>query len=990
MRLKNLLLAIFLISGAALFAQETYPPSTVIQGRLIKKTIPLRDMPVQAEATARTANDFRIIENNLRGNPKVNQLALPLNGDPIAQKDFGGVNMRVLEENFDGATAAEGQATPPDPTGAVGPNHYVHAVNLVVKIFDKSGNLLAGPTFLGDFLGSGNNSGDPIVMYDQLADRYFVSQFGAAPNSLVLGVSETNDPTGSYFVYEFALDAFPDYPHYSVWPNGYYVTANKFSGNTTYVMERDAILAGDPNPQIVGFDLPGVTNNPNTVFSPEPANLTGTTFPADVPGYIVYLQDDGWGGGITFDHLKVWEIEPDWTNTANSTISAPLEIPTDPFDSVFAPFGTGDLNQPGTGQKIDMIGGIISYAANYRSFGTHNSWVITFNVDIDGNDTSGIRWIELRNDTSNPWTIFQEGTYAPADGNSRFMGSAAMDAAGNIGMGFNIGSGSLPVGIRYTGRFDGDPLGQMTVAEETIVDGVGVQTFTNRFGDYSHLTMDPDNFTFWHTAEYFPSTDFWTTRVASFRLSGGFANDVGVNNITAPNSGVLTNAETVDISIRNFGTDPQTNIPLELRVDGNLVANETFTGTINGGDTATYQFTQTVDLSNVGQTYSIEAKTVLAGDEFTANDAFTKDVTNLIPDDVGVIAITTPITGDGLGNETVTIVVKNFGGSTQSNFDVQYTLDGGTPVVENFAGPISAEEEVSFSFTTTADLSNPGTYVIVAQTNLAGDAVPANDSFTKEVSNICIPTATQGCNVDGIKRFVLNTIDVDDGGNGCNTEPATSPTGYADRTYLSTTLIRNSGQNVYTLQAQQNWTGGPGVEALSVWIDFDDSGTFEPSEQLITGEFFQQVGVLEDFTLTIPTDAALGSHRLRAKAIDTSAQGDINDPCGDYSYGETQDYTVIIDDVLGVADPDFESSELFVSSKDNNNFEIILNTSYAGTVHMAVYNVLGQQMLFKNLVSDGARYVVDLDMAAVSSGVYFIKLGGPGLSNSKTAKIIVE
>ena len=64
-------------------------------------------------------------------------------------------------------------------------------------------------------------------MYDQLADRFFVSQFGAATNSLVIGVSETPDPTGAYFVYEFVFDNFPDYPHYSIWHDGYYLTANK-------------------------------------------------------------------------------------------------------------------------------------------------------------------------------------------------------------------------------------------------------------------------------------------------------------------------------------------------------------------------------------------------------------------------------------------------------------------------------------------------------------------------------------------------------------------------------------------------------------------------------------------------------------------------------------------------------------------------------------------------------------------------------------------
>ena len=98
---------------------------------------------------------------------------------------------------------------------------------------------------------------------------------------------------------------------------------------------------------------------------------------------------------------------------------------------------------------------------------------------------SGVRWIELRNSSGTDWEIYQEGTYAPADGHSRFMGSAAIDAAGNIGLGFNIASPTLPAGIRYTGRFDGDALGEMTITETTIVDGIGVQTFTNRFGDYS-------------------------------------------------------------------------------------------------------------------------------------------------------------------------------------------------------------------------------------------------------------------------------------------------------------------------------------------------------------------------------------------------------------------------------------------------------------------------------------------------------------------------
>lgn len=782
MRFKKLLFASFLLFGAGIYAQQTFPPNEVIIGKLIGKTIPLRDFATKDEDLTRRIKDIKVVQNNPRYHEQVNANSLPLGFDQTVQKSFGNIQTMALEQNFIGASASESGFVPPDPTGAVGPNHYVHAVNSIIKIFDKTGNLLVGPVALGTFLGIASNSGDPIVLYDQLADRWFVSEFGSGNNSLAIGVSETGDPTGAYNVYQYTFGSFPDYPHYSVWHDAYYLSANIGTANKVYAVERDVMLAGGPSPKIVGFPLPGMVQNNNTVLSPEPANLLGTNFPPDVPGYITYLQDDGWAG-VTFDHLKVWEIVLDWVTTGNSTISAPLEIPTAPFNSVFAPFGSGDVQQPGTNQKIDMIGGVISYSPNYRSFADHNSWVITFNTDIDNNDTSGIRWIELRNDASNPWTIFQEGTYAPADGNSRFMGSAGMDAAGNIGLAFNVASATLKAAIRYTGRFDGDPLGQMTVVETEIFQGPGVQTFTNRFGDYSHLTLDPNNFTFWHTAEYFSSNNNWRTQIASFSLFGGFAKDVGVNALIQPVDGVLTNAETVEISIRNYGNDTQTNIPVQLRVDGNLIASETFPGSITSGNTANYTFAQTVDLSNPGQTYSIEVRTNLADDEFPANDPFTKDVTNLVANDVGATAITAPVSGPGLGIETITATIKNFGAAPQANFDVQYVVNGSAPVIENFPGPINPDQEVSYNFAQTADFSAPGIYTVTVKTSLSGDFDPTNDPVTKEIEN-----TTLGVDDFSVKNEGLIIID-----KGNKLYEVSYETTYIGPTYLA----------VYNMTGQQ-------------------------------------------------------------------------------------------------------------------------------------------------------------------------------------------
>lgn len=998
--MKNKLLLFLLLSfSVCLSAQQLFPPEEITTGTFMGKTEPLRDQPIIQANEFRGVSEISIVPNNLRGNTKVNDQALPLGPDPAAQLTAGEFLMLQPEVNFGGANSTQSNFTPPDPSGAVGPNHYVQGVNSVVNVFDKEGELLLGPVALGSFLGNNQNNGDPIVMYDQLADRFFVSQFqlsntASLNNILVIGISETSDPTGAYFLYQFQLDAFPDYPHYTVWHDGYYLTANKNQGNTTYAFDRAAMIAGEENPTLVGFNLPGIVRSPGTVFSPEPANLTGFTFPEDAPGYIVYLQDDGWGGGITEDHLKVWELDLDFDQPENSTVSMPLEIPTAPFDSVFAPFGEGDLDQPGTTQKIDMIGGVISYAANYRSFEDHNSWLITFNVDVNGNDRSGVRWTELRNDDMNDWTLFQEGTYAPDDGQSRFMGSGAMDAQGNIGLAFNVGGPVNRVGISYTGRFDGDELGVMTLGEEVITAGGGVQTFSNRFGDYSHLTMDPNDFSFWHTAEFFSSTNFWDTRIASFRISDGFATDAGVISVNGPLNATLGTTESVEVTVRNFGTEEQVDIPISLSVDGVVVANEVVAGPIPANSNIVYTFDATVDLSITGQSYVITAVTALVDDQSVVNDDASRTVTNLFENDLEVLSILSPESAGGLSIETVSATIRNFGSLEQSNFEVSYTIDGGTPVTEMFTETLAPSEIATFTFAVQADISDFASYQLEVRTNLAGDSDPSNDFQTSEVINSCMPQATEpdgaGCFNDGIKQFILNTINVDDGGNGCNTEPADGPQGFADRTDLETTLSNVDGQNEYVLQARHNFTGGAGIEVLSVWVDFDDDGVFSTSEQLIAGVPFPGENTLDDFQLIIPVGSALGSHTLRVKAIDGDQPGDINNPCSDFRFGEVQDYTVVIDDTLSLDDFLVGTADLVITSLGERQFDVQLPTDYDGDVFLGVSNLLGQQLTFKPIARSNNGFRVSLNLSDLASGVYIVTVNDQSGRFTKSEKIIVE
>jgi len=969
---KLLLLILFVSLVSNTSAQKDYPTYTA-NAKFLGVSQPLKDFPKIVPTHNNDPQNFKYGNNEMRYPKKFNQNALPLNGEAKAQREFGGIHSYALEENFDGTSVTETQGfVPPDPTGAVGPNHYVHAVNSAFKIFDKSGTILAGPSNLGTLWPGNVNDGDPIVLYDQLADRWFISQFNTSTNGLMIAVSTTPDPTGTYNTWEYPLDSFPDYPHYTIWHDAYYLTANK-SANNTYALDRQALIDGDANPAIVGFTLPGIVQNTNTVFSPEPANLLGSSYDANTPGYIVYLQDDGWSGAIAQDHLKIWEIDMDWVTTTNSTVSSvPLELATVPFESTFAPFGTGDVGQPGTTQKIDMIGGVISYMVNYRKFAGHNSMIVTFNVDVDGSDTSGIRWFELRNDSSNPWSIYQEGTYAPADGHSRFMGSAAIDAQGNIGLGFNIASTTLPAGIRYTGRYFDDPLGTMTVAETTIVDGIGVQTFSNRFGDYSHLTMDPDDFTFWHTAEYFTATNEWSTRIASFSLSGGFENDLGVADIISPSDATLGSTESVQVRVKNYGVLDQSNFDIELRLDDVLVATETYAGTLTAGTSDTFTFTQTVDLSTGGQTYSLKAKTILGSDEFNANDEFEKNVRNVFLNDIGVTAITAPVSGEGLGSEIVTVTIENFGTADQTGFNVNYIIDGGTPVVETVGVNVAAGSSISYSFTTQANLSSVGAYSFTSSTLLGGDGDASNNMASSTVINYDCTTATNGDNfpigpnAGTVTESIINIPD--------NKVIADiNVTVNLFHTWDGDLQLKLVGpDNTQVILSDEN--GGSGSNYTDTVFDDDASVNISSGSAPFTGSFIPD-GDLNDFNGL----SSAGDWKLV-----------ITDNYDDDG-GALLDWTIQIcaDNGLSIGDS-LVDTNLIVVYKGNGQYLVKLPTSTVKEgLKLSVMNALGQIIFMKSLENEnGQGYQYNLDMSNASSGVYFVRIGNTRAGNMK--RIIVD
>jgi hypothetical protein len=462
------------------------------------------------------------------------------------------------------------RVNPPDPNGEIGPNHYVEIINLVFGVYDRAGNLLLGPVDTGS-LWAGfpiedctDPSGDPIVLYDQLEDRWLLSQFTTRgfnpagnfnnkPFYNCVAISQTGDPTGAYFRYAFitsgAVDLhgsksepfFPDYPKYGVWGNSYLLTSRDFGrknayGISVYALEKERMVAGDPNARMVHFFLDSAVVPLSLIGDGLlPADIDGTSQPTeDAPAPIVGTQDDNASYGATFDALNIWELSVQWNANPEASIGLKTQLPVASFDSIFpcAPDSRDCLPQPGITNPAQYLD-ILSYRQRptfrlaYRNFGTYESLVTNQSVEaLPG--IAGARWYEIRR-TGGSYSVFQQGTFAPGDGVHRWMGSVAMDKSGNIALGYSVVNGvDVYPGIRYTGRLAGDPLGQMTLGEGTIINGSGVQTTTNsRWGDYTDMTVDPtDDCTFWYVNEYYTlagqqsSPAGWQTRIGSVKLPG--------------------------------------------------------------------------------------------------------------------------------------------------------------------------------------------------------------------------------------------------------------------------------------------------------------------------------------------------------------------------------------------------------------------------------------------------------------------------------------
>jgi len=346
--------------------------------------------------------------------------ALPRGNDAFYQNEMGHYhNPAGQVVNFDGQTSPY---YPPDCNGAAGPNHFMQTINMVYAIYTKDGTKVAGPTNLnllfGNVPGANYNDGDPVVLYDDQADRFIMTEivWEGSPNYLLLAVSTTSDPTGTWHRYSFPVATMPDYAKVSVWRDGYYMGDNNGGSTDTYVLQRDSILTGGAA-QMVGFVNSWRPGSVDGFMCVPPVYNTGQFAPEGSPGLYIAFNDDAFGGGS--DQLWIYELHVDWNAPGNSTFNRVQQLNVQPFSSNFGP--TWDnVPQKGTSQKLDAIPQVIMNVPQYRNFGSYQTIVCCHTINLGtppNNNHAGVRWYELRK-TSGQWSIRQQNTYAP-DSNSR-------------------------------------------------------------------------------------------------------------------------------------------------------------------------------------------------------------------------------------------------------------------------------------------------------------------------------------------------------------------------------------------------------------------------------------------------------------------------------------------------------------------------------------------------------------------------------------------
>ncbi len=950
---KLLLLAVTLFLVQAINAQKDVIAKnpTILTGHLVKVTKALRDF----KASDKAIPDIIVRDlDGIIGKDEAFEEGVEapfgkdILKDPALQTNYpnrlkavaGVTPNNAIISNFNGLPYQP--LNPPDPSLCVGPNHVIQMINgssgALFKVFDKNGGQVVAQTFLDAITGKGG-LGDPIALYDQLADRYVLTEFNnkseTGTEGLTFAISQTNDPAGAWYVYFFSTGTtFADYPKFSVWPDAYYGTTNDFAngtsytGSTVYAFDRTKMLAGNATATVQKFTL----GNANKHFSMSPVCLEGTSLPpAGTGGLIAYMNDNAWSGAAS-DSIGLFEFKVNFTTPSLSTVVTKSSLSVIAYKSDICTATRGRcISQAGNATKLEALQQKIMNQTIYRNFAGYEGIVLSHVVD-KGANISGIRWYELRKTTGN-WGVYQQSTYAP-DNTNRWLPGICYDAAGNIGLAYNVSSAAtgLNPGARYTGRKECDTLNTMTYAETNIVVGTAANGST-RYGDYNQLVADPDGIRFWFTCEY-NAASTWSTRIASFSLDNCIAivcgDPTGLNASSITNTSATVGWATVANAV-------------SYDVDYKLATTTVWTNTATAATTTAVNITSLTQ----GTVYDWRVRATCA-DGSSGNyvgTQFTTTVPATCSTPAGLVSAN--ITTSGAG-----IRWANIGGAT--NYDVDYKLNASAVWIN--ATTATTDTSVTLSGLTASSLYDWRVRANCTATGLS--SVYAQAQFTTGILNTCTD--------------ILEP-------NGTSATAGSINTG----TNYIAQISSNGDNDYYTFS---NTTALKKIRVTLTNLPFDyDVKLYRPSGALQATS--QNGGTTAEKIIYNPTsNANVGAYRVYVYGY-----------AGAFS--TTQCYTLRVDlsatnftsgpEAAETNKIEIVRGRLKVYPVPASSVVTVSFDAFAkGSSIITVTNQLGVQVLRKTVGVDNGINVTNIDVSFLPVGVYAVKVANG--KNIQTQKMMIK
>ena len=1014
--------------GCVLFLQQVFAQQAEFYGYFSPGTAQLVSAPVQADAKK------DIVIPNFKGR----ELPVQISGN-AHQPDWVWQQHQQTEKTVSASLLWQVQGigngiSPPDPTGEADSTVYIQGTNAgsggAYKIFNKTTGASVSGTLVMASLGSPTVTGlgDPVILYYKSAKRWVITQFSTtAQKKLLVYVSQTSNPQGAYYFYQFTCPSFPDYPKWSICESSdaLLATTNEGGPPRVYAMKLSALISGATSPFIgvaIGYTLNGFGFQTIT-----PVDLEGDLpAPAGQKPLFVRHRDDekhtnGSPDSPTNDWIEIWEMTINWTNNTAS-VAKIQDVPITEIDSDLCGLTSFScIVQPGTTVKLDPLREAVMYKAPMRVFNDHQAMVLCLATDVNGNNRAGVRWLELRrpSGSTGSWSLYQEGTYAPGTTLNRWMPAINIDKYGNIMMAYSTSGTTAPdyPSIQMTGRKACDPLGQMTLPETMIKQGMSARTANTRWGDYHHMCIDDfDGLTFFYTGVVMSTNNNIVTNVSAFKMNPDSLDLAILDAFTAQSGGICGSSTQLAVVVENRGTNAISNFSVSSQVGTATALTQNYSSSTLGA----YQLTDTIYIAVSGLQAGANTITLQLGningngnDENTCNDSYTLTLNVIGASSFTVNPIVSQQPSCNASNGVIDLQTSGTGapysyslnnsagqtGSTFSNLGAgsyAYTVTDNNGCAVSGTLNLTASASLVATVTQTATIACAGAQTATIVVNPTGGTAPYN--FT--INNGADQASNTFVNL-GAGTYTIGIIDA----NGCSTTQTyvvTEPAALSVN--MLPTMISCFGANDGILTSQVSGGTSPYTYALNGGAPANTPVFNNLTAGTYTLTATDANGCQQAFTSTItePSSIVLTASTTVSNGNDGTIALSATGGNSPYTYsmdGQTfysgsffanlasGTYTCYVKDnngcitsievtvnTSGLSELTFATALLY-PNPNNGSFEIEIDGIQGQVIEAKLFNVVGQQISSFKLYAQNGSIKQPLELSPkIAAGTYYLGL----------------